>query len=148
MIFNETREDYRETFFTSWQKYQNHEILEPLEQQLADLILEHPEYHGFFNKPDSNLVKEFHPELDEVNPFAHLSMHLAIRDQVKLNQPRGIQKLFINLQRSALLERHEAEHAMMDCLVEQIWQVQQHQQNFNTRAYLKSIKRLVKQLAK
>ena len=83
-MFSNNRDAYRQAFFTVWQKYQKQLPLEPVERELAQIMIEHPEYHYLLEKPDSFQQQEF--SLEE-NPFFHMSLHLAIRDQLRLRKP-------------------------------------------------------------
>ena len=42
----------------------------------------HPEYHAWLEQGERALTAEFTPESGVGNPFLHLSMHLALREQV------------------------------------------------------------------
>ncbi len=67
--------------------------------------------------------RDYPPEFGETNPFLHMGMHLSIREQVSIDQPPGVRDAHQRLaakNHSAL----EAEHEMMDCLGEMIWQAQ------------------------
>lgn len=48
-MFTNDRQQLRAKFFSSWNKLQNNEAMDPLEQAIAELIAEHPEYHEIFN---------------------------------------------------------------------------------------------------
>ena len=66
-------------------------------------------------------------EFGETNPFLHLSMHLSMREQVSIDQPRGVKAAHAALSK-ALSDTLLAEHEMMECLAEMIWQSQRHRQ--------------------
>ena len=68
--------------------------LEPLQAQIVAVIEKHPEYHALLENPDQALGREYLPELGETNPFLHMGMHLAIREQVGTNRPAGIRELY------------------------------------------------------
>jgi hypothetical protein len=129
-MFSTERDQLRKLFFESWRKYNEQLPLEPLEMQLIDIILLHPEYHTMLSNPD-HALKDF----DEANPFLHMSLHLALREQIQTNRPAGIQAihqaLCIKLQ-----DKHLAEHRMMDCLADILWQAQQTGQMPDEQTYL------------
>lgn len=108
------REDTRLVFFRAWRKQQIGETLEALEQQIVTLIDQHPEYHTFFGD-EKNIEHDFSNDKGVVNPFLHLGMHLAIGDQLALQQPPGIRDLYQQLAQH-FKDVHEAEHQMMQCL--------------------------------
>ena len=94
MFYSNDRQQLRQSFFDAWQKLQYKKPLSPLEMQIAQVIVDHPEYHQLFNHPDKYLDKDYLPEFGETNPFLHLSLHLSIRDQVSTNRPPGMKKIF------------------------------------------------------
>ena len=50
-----------------------------------------------------------------VNPFLHLSLHLAVAEQLAIDQPPGIRAQFERL-RAAKGDEHAALHAVLECL--------------------------------
>ena len=73
------------------------------------------------------------PEGGEVNPFLHLSLHLAVAEQLAIDQPPGIRAEFERL-RAARGDEHAALHAVLECLGEVVWQAQRHEQRAGRRA--------------
>ena len=122
MLFSHDRNKLREVFFSAWQKHENGQVPDPMEQVIINVLSQHPEYHAFFSKPD-NIEKDFSPEMGQSNPFLHLSMHIAIHEQLTINQPLGIQNKH-KLLMEKINDPHEAEHVMMECLGEMIWRAQ------------------------
>jgi hypothetical protein len=88
-MFNPTREQVRQFFCQAWQKHRQRSILEGAEVTAADLILQHPEYHALLEDPATAIEQEFSPESGQMNPFLHLSLHLAVAEQVSIDQPPG-----------------------------------------------------------
>ncbi len=128
----------RQFYCDCWAKDQNGVALEPLESQIVAVIKEHPEYHALLVNADTAKSREYLPEMNETNPFLHMSMHLGIREQVGMNNPVGISEL---IQQIALKEGdHEAEHQVMDCLAEAIWQAQRSNTSPDDAHYLQCIK--------
>lgn len=125
-MFYQQATETRELFFQSWKKFKQKTPLTALEQQITAVILEHPEYHKIFEDSDFNIEKQYFAELGETNPFLHLGLHLAVREQIATNRPLGIKTLYDTL--SVQLKSPQlAEHQMMNCLVECLWQAQQNQ---------------------
>jgi len=122
MLFSHDRIELRKVFFTAWGKHESKQPLEPMDQVIVNVLALHPEYHSFFGNQD-NLDKDFPPELGETNPFLHLGMHIAIHEQLTVNQPEGIQEKHKILM-ADMKDPHEVEHVMMDCLGEMIWRAQ------------------------
>jgi hypothetical protein len=134
-LFNPTRDQVREFFFGLWAKSQAGEALTPLESMALAIAIDHPEYHKALAEPEHFRDREWKPELGETNPFLHLSMHLAIEEQLSIDQPPGIRASVRQLAMKCDSE-HEARHAVMDCLAEMIWQTQRHGTAFDNAAYL------------
>ena len=134
-MFNPTRDEVREFFFGVWAKGQAGADLSALEAMAFAVVLEHPEYHEVLGDPERYRDRAWTPEGGATNPFLHLSVHLAIEEQLSIDQPPGIRAIVGDLER-----KHgnamDARHAVMDCLVEQVWQAQRNNVAFNNEAYL------------
>lgn len=142
MFYGDKVEDTRPIFFQSWQKFLKKQELNMLEKQIAAVIAEHPEYHSFFSSDFTNLDKSYLPEMGETNPFFHLGLHLAIRDQVKLNRPQGIQDIHQQLQ-TKYKDNSQVEHLMMERLAECLWQASKTQTMPNELKYINELKALI-----
>ena len=137
MLFDPSREQVRNFFCESWRKHRERLILEGAEATAADLIAEHPEYHALLEKPEAAIEQEFTPEGGQMNPFLHLSLHLAIAEQISIDQPRGIKAAYFALRQK--MEVHDAEHAIMECLGEAIWRSQRETAPMDGEAYLECV---------
>jgi hypothetical protein len=138
-MFSPTREQVRDFFITTWQKHRNREGLSALETVVAGIVLEHPEYHALLGDPDA-MAREFPPEDGQVNPFLHLALHLAVEEQLSIDQPPGIRLAFETLcQRRG--ERHRAMHDVLDCLGETMFKALRDRSSPDGRAYLDAIRR-------
>jgi len=113
-----------------------------MEGLIAQLINEHPEYHNFFDQIDVNQDKEFIPEMGQTNPFLHLGMHIAIKEQLSTQRPAEIVPLYQSLC-NKMGDSHEAEHKILDCLGEMLWTAQQNNQQPNETTYIECIKKLL-----
>jgi len=102
-MFNPSREQVRRFFCQAWRKHQERQILEGAEVTAADLIEQHPEYHALLENPEAAVEQEFTPENGQMNPFLHLSLHLAVADQISIDQPPGIRAIcaMCSLERSS-----------------------------------------------
>lgn len=137
-MFNPTREQVRQFFSEAWQKHQNKGVLTPLELIAMDWVHEHPEYHELLSDPDA-VNADYSVEQGQTNPFLHLSMHLAIHEQVSIDQPPGIKAAYNRL--IAQMTPHEAAHRIMDALGEIIWEAQRLNQPLDNERYLELINR-------
>ena len=116
MLFTQDRNRTREMFRQAWNKRIAGEPLEPLEKQVADLVEDHPEYQALITSDEEVMDKDYTPEGGVENPFLHLGLHLALREQVGTDRPKGI----ASITRSLLLKHgdgHTVEHLMIECLV-------------------------------
>ncbi|MFZ9667786.1 MAG: DUF1841 family protein [Steroidobacteraceae bacterium] len=141
MLFGNSREALRRGWLDAFKKAQRGALLTALESQLVDLIREHPEYHDWLERGDEVLQTEFAPEGGRTNPFLHLSMHLALREQVSTNRPQGITRIHATL--ASRRDQHAAEHQMMEALGKALWEAQRAGRTPDERAYLEDLERLV-----
>ena len=138
MIFGNDRGELRAMYAAAWRKRESGEVLSPLEAQIAQVIAEHPEYVAAL---DGDLDHDYTVEGGETNPFLHMGLHLGIRDQVATDRPAGIRSVFLALTARSS-DPHSAEHRMIECLAEALWEAQQHNQPPDERRYLDRLRRL------
>ena len=136
----QSRDQIRQVYLDVWLKMQKQQLLEPMEAIIADIIELHPEYQGLLSKDDDALEKDFTPEGGESNPFLHMGMHIALREQASTDRPVGFQAVYQKLLKK--LGKHDAEHAMMECLAEALWRSQKDNLPFDEATYLSNLKRL------
>ena len=121
MIFGQDRNELRQMYADAWRKRVEELPASPLEAQIADVIAMHPEYHEVV--ASDNLDKDYLPDGGRTNPFLHMGLHLAVREQVSTDRPAGIASIH-----GALTARsgdvHAAEHAMIEALAETLWEAQ------------------------
>ena len=126
-------------YLDSWRKFSNRAPLEPLEAQVAAVIAEHPEYIAWLESGEDALVAEFTPEGGRQNPFLHMGLHLAIRDQIATDRPVGITAIHAALTKR-FGEAHAAEHAMFERLAETLWEAQRDGRPPDEQAYLERLR--------
>jgi hypothetical protein len=139
-MFNPSREQARRFFFDAWRRYRSGEPLSGLEQVAVEVMAEHPEYHRLLEDPERNLERDFTPDAGAMNPFLHLSLHLAVREQLAIDQPRGLNAEHERLTRE-LGSAHAAAHAVLECLGEVVWQAQRLGQPPDEALYLDCLRR-------
>jgi hypothetical protein len=139
-MFNPSRDEARQFLFDLWGKHRAGSPLTPLESMALSVVLEHPEYHRVLDDAERYLDRDWKPEGGETNPFLHLQMHLAIEEQVSIDQPPGIRAAVGTLARKHGSE-HDARHDVMECLAEMVWNAQRHGAGFDNEAYLDCIRR-------
>jgi len=139
-MFGNNRDSMRRYYLQCWQKFQQKHPMDALEQQVANVIAEHPEYHAGLAQAGLALQRDYLPENGDTNPFLHMGLHLGIREQVSTRRPAGIAELYQRL--VIKYGAHTAEHRMMDCLAESIWLAQRNQTAPDETAYLECLKNL------
>jgi hypothetical protein len=140
VIFGQDRGELRRMYGDAWRKRAAGELLSPLEAQIVQVIEDHPEYRAAV--VDEDLERAYTPEEGGTNPFLHMGLHLALRDQVATDRPPGIRDAFAKLAARAG-DRLEAEHRAIDCLAETLWEAQRANALPDERAYLEKLRRLV-----
>lgn len=141
-MFSSDRNEFRKVFFESWKKYCEQLPIEPLEQQVIQVILQHPEYHELLNQQNTYQEKEF----EEENPFLHLGLHIAVQEQINTNRPSGIQEIFHQLHQK-LGNPHLAEHKIINCLAQLLWEAQQNNTAPDEKHYLTQLRLLISETA-
>jgi hypothetical protein len=127
-------------YVDAWTRFRKGEPLEPVQAQIAAVVQAHPEYHAILDHPELALGQDFPPELGQSNPFLHMGLHLAIRDQVATDRPIGIRSAYSRLAASSRSE-HDAEHVLLECLAESLWKAHRDDGQADEDEYLASIKR-------
>ena len=139
-MFNPTREQVRELFFGTWQKYRAGQPLAGMEALALDVILQHPEYHEALGNPERTRERDY---VDESNPFLHMSLHVALEEQLSIDQPPGIGAAWQDLLERCG-ERHEALHHALECLAETVWRSQRDSAPPDANAYLECLARALR----
>ena len=75
-----------------------------------------------------------------MNPFLHLSLHLAIEEQLSIDQPPGLREAFERIVAKSR-DRHAALHAVLECLGETVWRSQREGKPLDAEAYLACVRK-------
>jgi len=134
-----SRDQLREMYRSAWRKFKAEQALSPLEKQIVAVISEHPEYRAIIESAASDLAN-YSPRGGQLNPWLHMGLHLAIREQVSTNRPHGIAG--VHAQLAAKLGPHEAEHRILEVLAEQLWEAQRGGKLPDENAYLERLRSL------
>jgi hypothetical protein len=141
MLFGQNRDQLRRFYVEAWRKYRRKEFLQPLEAMIAEVVALHPEYQPLLEDEEKAVAQEFSPESGQGNPFMHMGMHLGLREQLSTDRPPGIKSIH-----EALSKRtgdiHEAEHKMIECLGQAMWEAQQNGTPPDEAKYLECLRRL------
>jgi hypothetical protein len=118
-----SREQLRRSYVEAWNRRSSGAPLTPLQALIADVIGAHPEYHSLMS--DADAATAFEPAAGGAteNPFLHMGLHIAVREQVAIDRPPGIRALHRQLQ-GLYGNLHGAEHHLMDALGQTLWQAQ------------------------
>ena len=136
----QSRDEVRQVYLAVWKKMQQRLLLEPMESLIAEVIEIHPEYHALLDDADGVAQAEYTPEQGQTNPFLHMGMHIALREQAAGDRPPGVRALYQKLCASKGV--HDAEHAMMECLGQVLWQAQRDGQEPDQDRYLECLRKL------
>jgi hypothetical protein len=139
-VFNPTREQSRRFFLDAWRKRTAGLPQTDLEMLAAAIVAQHPEYHALLADAESAIARDWDGSDGQANPFLHLSMHLAIEEQLGIDQPHGITAAVADLQRR-LGDRHAALHIAVECLGETLWRAQRDGSAPDGHAYVKCVRR-------
>jgi len=136
------RSSLRRMYVEAWRKHRASLPVEPVEDQIIRVIELHSEYARVLESGGDALDRDYTPEDGQTNPFLHMGLHLAIREQVATNRPAGIANVHRALV-GKLGDVHEAEHAIIECLGAALWNAQRAGLPPDETAYLESLRRLV-----
>jgi len=140
MISGNNRNQMRQYFSTCWRMKNTGQAMDAMQKIISNIIELHPEYHALI-EDKSQLDKDFSADQGASNPFLHMSMHISLHEQISIDRPAGIKQCYEQLcQQSG--SAHEAEHAMMECLGESLWQAQRDQSAPNEVEYLQCLQNL------
>lgn len=142
-MIGQDRAEVREVFFRAWRSYREQRPLAGVEKLIVDIALQHPEYQALLEAPDAASARDYLPELGQANPFVHMGMHIAIAEQLAIDQPAGVRTCYQEL-RARLPDSHAVEHAMMECLGEMLWAASRAQRAPDPNAYVACLRRLAR----
>ena len=139
-MFAPSRDEARRFLIEAWRKSRAREPLSAPERTAAELIAMHPEYHAMLEAPSAHVDRDYLPEQGDVNPFLHLSLHLAVSEQLDIDQPPGLRAEYARLC-TARADDHAALHALIECLGETLWQAQRLGAAPDANVYLDCLRR-------
>lgn len=138
-MFTNDRNTLRQMYFDAYQKLQSGEVMTPLEDQIAQVVLMHPEYQAFLRDENTQIDQEFPIELGQNNPFLHMGLHMALLEQTSTNRPAGIAALY-KKQLKKTGDAHLADHCFIEHLAEAIWSAQRNGTPPDEQAYFEKLK--------
>ncbi len=132
---------HRQILWAAWLRAQQSLPLDPLQRRIVQVIYLHPEYHYLFNDEETFLDQAINPGAG--NPYLHLSLHLAIEEQLALNQPMEITAWLTHALKQKKIDRHAAVHAVVEILGGIMFDAEQGHNEPNTEAYIQRINALI-----
>lgn len=85
MLFGQDRDELRRMYAEAWRKARESLPMSPLEAQIADVVAAHPEYHDAL--AGTGLERDYTGADGAANPFLHMGLHMALREQVATDRP-------------------------------------------------------------
>jgi hypothetical protein len=137
---NSGRDELRRQYVDAWRRQREGLPLMPLDAQIAAVVALHPEYHAVLESQDS-AAGDYSVEGGQSNPFLHMGLHLALREQLGTRRPAGIELVYQRLARR-LGDVHEAEHRMIEVLAQALWEAQRAGRAPDEQRYLERLQGL------
>lgn len=136
-MFTQSREETRQFFRSAWSRHLAGTPLHAIERMVADVILAHPEYHAAVTADhfDATVVDPAD------NPFLHMGLHIALREQLQADRPLGVRAAFQALQ-TRYPDAHTREHAIMELLARVLWEAQSTGAMPDEQIYLQRVRQL------
>lgn len=134
-MYTDNRDAYRQVFFDVWQKHLKKLPLTAQESEILDIMLAHPEYHRLLDDPKTFLTQNF---ATEENPFVHMSLHIALREQLRMDRPSGIREIYQQYQQK--FSAHDAQHKMTGILANMLYEAQRTGMPADENVYLLRLK--------
>ena len=126
----------------AWQRHCAGLPLEPLQAQMAEVVGRHPEYHAQLAAAQAREGTGVSEDLvTHSNPYLHLALHLALREQLATNRPQGISALYRKLC-TGLADPHAVEHRMIEILGQLLWEAQRSSRMPDEKRYLAALQSL------
>ena len=127
----------REAWRIAWRRHRERLPLVPLQAQMAAVVALHPEHQGALAENCGEAITEEAAG----RAFLHLGLHLALREQLSTDRPRGIAQVHTRLAASCG-DGHEAEHRMIGVLEQSLWEAQRSGRMPDEAQYFDALRRL------
>jgi len=134
-----SRDELRRSYAEAWRKHRARAPLTPLESLITEVIAAHPEYQSVVGTATQALAHESAADEPAENPFLHMGLHIAVREQIAVDRPPGMRELKRAL--AARLDEHAAEHVLMEALAETLFESQRNGQPPDEQRYLERARR-------
>jgi hypothetical protein len=134
---------HRQVFWDAWQRAKDNLPLDAMQVRIARVIEMHPEFHHYFDDMERFLERDFHVD-DGMNPYLHLSLHLALEEQIATRQPPEVGSALEYLMTTKGIGRHDALHFILEILAESVYFAQREGKEPDVLLYLTRIRELMK----
>jgi len=134
---------HRQVFWDAWQKSMADLPLNALEVRIARVIGMHPEYHPMFDDLETFLDRDFQVD-DGMNPYLHISLHLALEEQLAIRQPPEASSCLEFLMQRKGMSRHDALHVLLDVLAETVYFAQRKGGEPDVASYVERVRELMR----
>lgn len=139
MYASQDRGATRDVFFRAWRNHLDGKPLEGIERLLVHVALKHPEYQPTLADPETHRDRQYTGYSGEANPFLHMGLHVAIEEQLTLDEPRGIRDIYRELLvRNS--DEHAVQHHIMECLGQWIYRAQRENAGLDPSGYLECLR--------
>jgi hypothetical protein len=109
------------------------------DKKLAEIMLNHEEFHNQFEIADVLSDHEYDPD-KETNPFLHVIMHAIAETQLENRDPIEVYQ-FYNAMRKKKASHHDAVHLIGAVLAPLIWKTLREQRAFDLGEYRSHLKK-------
>jgi len=134
---------HRQIFWDSWQKAQAKLPLDAMEVRIARVIAMHAEYHHYFDDMEDFLDRDFEMN-DGMNPYLHMSLHLALEEQAATKHPPEMARALDHLISIKKMDRHDALHNILEALAETVFYAQRGGGEPDVDAYARRLQELAR----
>lgn len=132
---------HRQVMADIWKRWhRNPDSLEGEEKVLAEQMVAHQNYHEIWENIDKIAEHAFDPAKDE-NPFLHISLHVTLERQISENEPPAAREAYERLVGNGE-DPHDARHAILRVLVQEMWHVMTQGHEFNHQRYREELEKL------
>ncbi|MDX8403766.1 MAG: DUF1841 family protein [Mariprofundaceae bacterium] len=133
---------HRQIFWDAWQRAKEGLPLDAMQVRIVRVIEMHPEHHHFFDDLEDFLERDFQVD-DGMNPYLHLSLHLALEEQVATRQPLEVGTALEHMMTTKGIDRHDALHHILEILAESVYLSQREGRDPDVLQYLTRVKELI-----
>ena len=140
--FKDLRKQSREGYQAIWECAKKGDLhgLSSEDRKIAEIMLDHEEYHNQFEIADLLSEHEYDPDR-EVNPFFHVTLHAIIQTQLENREPIEVFQ-FYNAMRKKKASHHEAMHLIGIVFTPLMFDILRGKKPFDLEEYRGRLKRL------